>query len=1071
MRAFAFVSLLTCVPAASAAGVDYLKDVKPILAGRCYACHGALKQKADLRLDTAKSIREGGSSGPAVTPKKSGESLLLKHVRKEDGFALMPPASEGEHLSTAEIETLAKWIDAGAVAPAGEEPDPDPRDHWAFRAPKRPPVPPGAAHPIDAFLAAKWKQHGLTPQPPADKRLLLRRVYLDLAGLPPTAAEIESFLRDPSPTAYETRVDALLASPRYGERWGRHFLDIWRYSDWWGLGQELRNSQKHLWHWRDYVIDSLNADVGYDEMIRDMLAADERHPTDPKKLRATGFLARQYFLFNRNTWLDETVEHTGKAFLGLTFNCAKCHDHKFDPIAQLDYYRLRAFFEPYQVRTDFVPGNLDPAKAGIPRAFDSNLDAKTFKFVRGDEKRPDTNRPLSPGLPALLAFDELKIQPVKLPAVAVQPGLRPEILDALRRQLDARLTAVRADVVAAKQRLAAAPTDAKPAPAPGKVLVSDTFAEADPKRWTPGAGVWKYADGKLIQRKADTGASELNGHFDHPADFAATLTFTITGGNPYRSVGLTFDVGGGNEVLAYVSAGGNKVQVAHKKAGGEYVYPADSLKAATIPLNKPLTLGVAVRGKLVNVSLNGALVLAYRLPVERKAGRLVVITHSATAAFTGFELRELPPAAVLTEPGGAVSTPKSRADMEAGRDAAEMTLAVATAERDAFDHRVAAMRTPGDKALAAAAAKAEKTVALRAAELDLRLRERDLAAAPAGKKAEATMMRDAARKALDGAKKALEKPGETFTPLAGAVKAAESNAESAASRARPFPATSSGRRTALADWIADARNPLTARVLVNHVWMRHFAAPLVPTVFDFGRKGTAPTHPELLDWLGVEFAEKKWSLKHLHRLIVTSAVYRMSSSALNADANTKADPDNKFLWRQNPTRLEAQAIRDSLLHLGGRLDLALGGPSVPLGEQAGSTRRSLYFFQSHNDHNKFLSQFDDANVLDCYRRTQSVVPAQALTLSNSKLAVDAAGAVTTALEQRLGKVDDGAFVGAAFELLLGTAPTAEERATCLEAMKEWREVLKTQKHPDPPGKARRNLIGALLNHNDFVTVR
>ncbi len=863
------LAVLAFASAASAAEADYLKDVKPILAARCYACHGALQQKADLRLDTAKSILAGGNSGPAVTPKKSGESLLLKHVRKADGFAQMPPPSEGEHLKPGEIERLAKWIDGGAVAPPNEQPDPDPRDHWAFRAPKRPPVPPGAANPIDAFLQAEWKKRGLAPQPPADKRILLRRVYLDLTGLPPTAGQIRAFLTDTSANAYEKLVDALLASPQYGERWGRHFLDIWRYSDWWGLGQELRNSQKHIFHWRDYVVESLNADLGYDEMIRDMLAADERHPTDAKKLRATGFLARQYFLFNRNTWLEETVEHTGKAFLGLTFNCAKCHDHKFDPISQADYYRLRAFFEPYQVRTDFVPDNLDPATAGIPRAFDCNPDAKTFKFVRGDEKNPATDKPLSPGLPPLLAFGELKIQPVTLPDTAVQPGLRSEIVAAYRKVLD----------------------------------------------------------GKRAK--------------------------------------------------------------------------------ATEPDEK----------------------------------------------------------------------------------------AVAEAESAAFDARLGATRNPGDKALSAVAAKAEKAHALRLAELTLLLRETDVTKAPESKKAEATKMRDAAKAAVGAAKKAQEKPGEAFTPIRGAVKAAESNVEPAASRDKPFPATSTGRRTALADWIADARNPLTARVLVNHVWLRHFAAPLVPTVFDFGRKGTAPTHPELLDWLAAEFTDptvlasggrqppvgdaKKqgadaprspgaWSLKHLHRLIVTSAAYRMNSSARDADANLEADPDNKYLWRQNPSRLEAQAVRDSLLHLGGKLDLTLAGPSVPLGDQDGSTRRSLYFFQSHNDHNKFLSQFDDANVLDCYRRTQSVVPAQALALSNSKLAVNAAEAIAAKLPAG---ADDAAFLAAAFELLLGTTPTAEERAACTEALAEWGAVLKTQKHANPAAKARQNLIGALLNHNDFVTVR
>ncbi len=295
----------------------------------------------------------------------------------------MPPASEGEGLSGKEIALLRDWIDQGAAGPADEKPEPDPKDHWAFRAPVRPELPRlgGDArprNPIDAFLAAARRNAGLTPQPPADRPTLLRRVYLDLVGLPPSREQLQAFLADTAPDAYERVVDRLLASPQYGERWGRHWMDIWRYSDWWGLGDEVRNSQKHIWHWRDWIVESLNADKGYDQMLREMLAADELYPDDLDRLRATGFLARHYFKFNRNTWLDETVEHTSKAFLGLTMNCAKCHDHKYDPIAQADYYRFRAFFEPYQVRTDEVPGEADPEKDGIPRAFDCNLDAPTY---------------------------------------------------------------------------------------------------------------------------------------------------------------------------------------------------------------------------------------------------------------------------------------------------------------------------------------------------------------------------------------------------------------------------------------------------------------------------------------------------------------------------------------------------------------------------------------------------------------------------------------------------------------------------------------------------------------------
>ena len=216
-------------------------------------------------------------------------------------------------------------------------------------------------NPIDAFIAQGHARHGLKPQQEASREIQLRRLYLDLIGLPPTIQDIAWVMQGRSNAWYEGVVERLLDDPRHGERWARHWMDIWRYSDWYGLGEELRSSQKHIWHWRDWIVQSLNADMPYDEMIGLMLAGDELHPGDLDKLRATGFLTRNYFLFNRNQWLEETVEHVSKAFLGLTMNCAKCHDHKYDPIRQVDFYQMRAFFEPYHVRLEVVPGEPDPA--------------------------------------------------------------------------------------------------------------------------------------------------------------------------------------------------------------------------------------------------------------------------------------------------------------------------------------------------------------------------------------------------------------------------------------------------------------------------------------------------------------------------------------------------------------------------------------------------------------------------------------------------------------------------------------------------------------------------------------
>jgi hypothetical protein len=336
-----------------------------------------------------------------------------------------------------------------------------------------------------------------------------------------------------------------------------------------------------------------------------------------------------------------------------------------------------------------------------------------------------------------------------------------------------------------------------------------------------------------------------------------------------------------------------------------------------------------------------------------------------------------------------------------------------------------------------------------------------------------------AREAVEKAVKAVGEADEKFTPLFGA-KWTPTRFKSSTADDPPvaFPATSTGRRSALADWIVDPRNPLTARVAVNHIWMRHFGKPLVSTVFDFGRKGNAPTHPKLLDWLASELVEgsqggRGWSMKHLHRLIVTSAAYRMGSTTAGAEASLKADPDNQFLWRREPVRLESQVVRDCILALAGTLDSTMGGPSVPAAQQSNSRRRSLYFWHSDIDRNLFLTMFDDATVKECYRRDQSIVPQQALALSNAAIVLDSA----TKIAERIiaagtahgASMSDEAFLDRAFVMLLDRSPSADERAACSAAIGKWRALAKPAGAGADPALV--HMVWALLNHNDFVTLR
>jgi hypothetical protein len=336
------------------------------------------------------------------------------------------------------------------------------RGAWDPFAPvARPPVPPAPGappreNPIDRFLAREHARLGLAPRPEAPRAVLLRRVSIDLTGLAPTPDELRAFLADGSADAYEKAVDRLLESPRYGERWGRHWMDVWRYSDWAGWGDQVRDSQPHIWRWRDWIVESLNADKPYDRMVLEMLAGDELAPGDPDVARATGYLARSFKLLSREAWMQEAVDHAAQGFLGLTFGCARCHDHLYDPIAQRDYYRFRAIFEPYNVRLDRRPGELDVKRDGLAIAFDAAPEAKTFLYVRGDERNADKEHPLEPGVPAALGGPEYRPAPVALPRDAYAPDKR-------RHVVEETLAASERSVREARDAFAAAVLKASPA--------------------------------------------------------------------------------------------------------------------------------------------------------------------------------------------------------------------------------------------------------------------------------------------------------------------------------------------------------------------------------------------------------------------------------------------------------------------------------------------------------------------------------------------------------------------------------------------------------------------------------
>lgn len=1075
----------------SAARVDYAAQIKPLLKERCYACHGALKQEGGLRLDTAVLIRQGGDSGSAVVVSEPPEnSLIIQRVSATDLSFRMPPEHEGEPLSASQVDLLKRWIAEGAPGPEHEDPESDPARHWSFLPIQSPHVPEPSEltsapenwrqNPIDRILAARHQELGLTPQPEAPRVILLRRLYLDLIGVLPEADEIEAFESDFSPDWYEKAVDRLLNDPRYGERWARHWMDIWRYSDWWGLGEQLRNSQRHMWHWRDWIVESLNNDTPYDEMVRLMLAADELAPDDLDKLRATGFLARNYYIFNRHSWLDETVEHVSKSLLGLTMNCAKCHDHKYDPIDQIEYYRMRAFFEPYQVRMDMVPGEINLMQNGIPRVFDALLDAPTYRFIRGNESQPDQSNPVSPGVPALLEFDPLTIESITLPKSAWQPGLRPWVqenhLAAAKKRLQ---QAIEKRDQAAKELKASAYD--QPAPnSPMFTPIVEHFKTLDQSRWKIEGEGWVQQDGTLEQTSDGPVHSRLTLLEPVPENFDAVFRFQILGGSRWRSVGLAFDTqlpgrssterGAESRQLVYLSGADSdsKVQGAYF-SGDKWNYPREGRVSYPVQIGEEYTFHVRVRGSVVNVSVNGRHVLSWRTPLHRQHGHIQLTTFDALARFHEFRITPLDDSIVLQEPDSSSPSPQERLELT------EADVMVATADLERVESVIAAMNAEADglnpeqvDRSRRDAIQAERQVEVEKARRELIAARHALKAAAADKRADAEKKVSEAEKSLNAAVDRLQEnisPEATYTPLQGAQWTA--TRFQFTGRDDPevtFPATSTGRRTALARWITDPRNPLTARVAVNHLWGRHFGEPLVPTPFDFGRGSPVPALPELIDWMASELISHGWSMKHLHRMIVTSAAYRMSSSLAGAEGNLAKDPDNRFWWRRLPIRVESQVVRDSILSLAGTLDPTIGGPSVPPHEQDRSKRRSLYFFHSNNDRNLFLRTFDEAEVNECYRRQQSIVPQQALALLNSELVFGTVDQIA----EKVGRnsKDDREFIQDAFLVLLGIRANDAEISACLNAMKFWKEL------PEgTPETARAQLITVLLNHNDFVTLR
>ena len=1132
----------------------YNKRIKPLLTARCYACHGALKQEAGLRLDSGQSILDGSENGPVLSPGTAG-GLLIDRVSSADPTRRMPP--EGELLTAEEIALINRWIEDGASFPDDDQPQADPKRHWSFQTPKRPAIPnltgtELAKHPIDAFVIEQHQQRLLASAPPAPKAVLLRRVYLDLIGLPPSRLDLHEFSTDESPDALEKVVDRLLASPPYGERWGRHWMDVWRYADWYGRRYvpDVWNSAPQIWRWRDWIVKSLNADKSYARMVAEMLAGDEIAPEDDEAGYATGYLIRNWYALNPNDWMRSNVEHTGKAFLGLTFNCAHCHDHKYDPITQIDYFRLRAFFEPISIRQDRVAGEPDPGpfqeydysvlrkvnRLGGVRIFDKTPEAMTWFYTGGDERNRVTERgTIAPGLPEFLSDDSFKITSVSLPPQAWYPGSRPAIqqsvlaeqrsaLSTAESQLPETCRTVEAALPTLKQQLAQVEQEFADARQALSITGTNLALTGQQSLLMDASTGRRVVQHRLLQLKSlgDTTAIRFQMQLLKDAHVNFQLAKDFTKGLTAAYIG--FDQG---RIMSYQPGSFTEFEVGrYNVAGGQNRFEV------TLDLRSMDDVGLlSVKSTSDNQLLVDHISVArngWNPTTNADQGITLDVRTGAVAAFDQWQLIARTTA---TADGTANATPSSDVcvsfDFESPRynefrdvigidgwfgsqfsAAGAKSFVTAIVGQDSL-HSLASKLNQARRAVDAQQLK-QKSLESRISALQASLRstqariDADRVRHETAPRADADeFARTASRLHHDATRLTafadLLTKDQVFAaaeakPLddvnrAKEVEAAEKQWQAAvdahyrADTARfetaqdypsfspIYPKTSTGRRRALAEWITGRNNPLTARVAVNHVWLRHFQSPLVATVADFGVNGSPPTHPELLDWLAVEFMESDWSMKRLHRAIVTSRTYGKSSGATAGNEHEKdVDPENRSLWRANLGRMESEVVRDSLMHTAGLLDMKLGGQELENSLALTTWRRTLYYSCQPEIDGKstFGALFDAPEPADCYRRTRSIIPQQALALTNSDLVQQISTQLATQLWDQLSTQQQATstdFITAAYEHILTRQPTKQERLACLQFLSP------TDDGQTDPVRSRENLVRVLLNHNDFVAIR
>ena len=840
--------------------IDFARDIQALFEANCYKCHGPEKQKSEFRLDVKAAALKGGDHGQDIIPGRSAESPLIHYVAGLVEDMRMPP--KGPPLDARQISLLRAWIDQGADWPenaAGAAKLKSKADYWVFKPATRPSVPQPRdqrwpRNAVDDFVLARLEREGLRPAREADRVTLIRRLYFDMLGLPPTPADVRRFVNDHRRNAYESLVDELLASPHYGERWGRHWLDVVHYGE--SHGYDKDKPRLNAWPYRDYVIRAFNLDKPYSRFVREQLAGDVLFPDDPDGVVATGFIAAGPWdyvghvelpesktdgLIARYNDRDDMVMTTMSTFQSLTVHCARCHDHKFDPITQADYYSLQA-----------VLAGVDRAE----RPFDS--DPRVFRA----RKQLQSER--------RAALARLK----QLDAVVAKVS-SPEI-----DRLDARAKAL-------EQELASLPkAGAAGADSPSNGYHSEIVDQPNVEKWVQvDFGRIAPIDQIVLIPARPTDFADSPG-FGFPARYRVEVSEDAEFSHPVAIARhLDADVPNPGDTAISLPAAGRKARCVRVTATrlwertNDYVFALAELRA--------LSAGE-------NVAEGATVTALDSIEAGRWAKRFLVDGYDsrhrlgATAAWQAKAARRQELETQLRQITDARRREVDRLLDPPTRDAVtHARLALARVEE-----RLAVLPAPGTVYAAAS----------------------DFAAVGSFRPAGVPRVVRALKRGD------VKQPGPVAEP--GAVSCLP-GMPARFDLARPD--DEGARRAALAEWITAPRNLLTRRSIVNRVWQYHFGRGIIDSPNDFGHMGSPPTHPELLDWLAYWFMDNGESLKKLHRLILTSSTYRQSTD--DNPAFAKIDGDNRYLWRMNRAPLDAEAVRDSLLAISGRLDYRMGGPS------------------------------------------------------------------------------------------------------------------------------------------------